>query len=188
MELTYNDYFKFKGSDKVYKVLSSNWALTEINKSKIWDVGYVVCKGVKVIHTIGEYDQKNSIDPYKPKKSESKDFELPPERFDLNDFTKITLQILNANPKLQGMTCMGWEPYDNKTLDPNYYSGNYIYPDGNEYTICKKREYIYVYPERGDHCLVMGKNKLPLVSFRINLDQWVDRAYNKLNTKIKELK
>lgn len=103
----------------------------------------------------------------------------------LNDLSDYALQILNVEPMLESQTLLAWASKD-RIDDPNYYSGVYIFPDGNHYTIVLHKGELMVYPGKSDY-----RNKLsdilPLVSIKINLRQWADKITKDSNIIIEEI-
>lgn len=67
-----------------------------------------------------------------------------------------------------------------ETKNPNYFGGTYIFPDGNEYTITFHRGVLSVFPGYVDAYAAISL-RLPLISKKVNLQQWADRIYKDEN-------
>lgn len=112
-------------------------------------------------------------------------FFCPLVEIDKPDMIEIALEVLNKMPGLRRFTLLGWTQFEDKTKDPNYYGGTYIFPDGNKYTITLYKGFLSVFPGEVDAVAAISL-RLPLVSKEINLQQWVDRRYkNDKNALIK---
>lgn len=107
-------------------------------------------------------------------------FFCPLKEMDKDSLIEIALKVLNKRPRLMYSTLLGWTNYHDKTQDPNYHGGTYIFPDGNEYTITLKCGKLSVFPGKTDAVPAIAL-KLPLVSRKINLQQWADKQYKDEN-------
>lgn len=107
-------------------------------------------------------------------------FFCPLRELDKSDMINIALEVLNKRPHLRYSTCLGWTPYEDKTKNPNYFGGTYIFPDGNEYTITFHRGVLSVFPGDVDAYAAISL-RLPLISKKVNLQQWADRIYKDEN-------
>lgn len=90
---------------------------------------------------------------------------------------RSAITILEIDPGLRSQTCLGWSDFEDKSKDPNWYSGAYILPDGNTYTIIKKSNRVSIYPGDGDHCFDMDESKAPICDFYINPVVWAKKFY-----------
>lgn len=107
-------------------------------------------------------------------------FFCPLKEMDKDSLIEIALKVLNKRPRLRYSTLLGWIPFEDKTKDPNYHGGTYIFPDGNEYTITLHRGNLSVFPGKSDAFAAIALT-LPLVSKKINLQQWADKQYKDEN-------
>lgn len=134
-----------------------------------------------VFYTIKFYDDKEQpkeispIDDCLYKKLMDKFF-CPLREIDKEDMINIALEVLNKKPRLRCSTLLGWIPFEDKTKDPNYFDGTYIFPDGNEYTITLYKGSLSVYPGEITATTAIWL-RLPLISKKINLQQWADKIY-----------
>lgn len=103
-------------------------------------------------------------------------FFCPLREIDKEDMINIALEVLNKKPRLRCSTLLGWIPFEDKTKDPNYFDGTYIFPDGNEYTITLYKGSLSVYPGEITATKAIWL-RLPLMSKKINLQQWADKIY-----------
>lgn len=184
-----SEYYNFERATRsvFLKKIGKNYRMSDLNKMSISDYEMVLIEGVKIRVTERD-DQMVLLDlSSKKKKSLDKLHNEPLFRFDINTLPDIAIQILNAQPMLGSATCMGWDDFDDKSKDPNWYSGSYYLPDGNVYTIIKSRSWVQIFPCEGDHCLSYGK-KLPLFQFEIDPIAWSRKVYEKSEEKLEIIK
>lgn len=105
-----------------------------------------------------------------------KKFFCPLKPMDFLELSIISLQIINKYPRLQYSTLLGWIPYEDKTKDPNYFDYPCIFPDGNTYTIVLHKGELSVFPGYTTGTTATSLY-LPLVSHKINLNQWAEKIY-----------
>lgn len=151
---------------------------------------YVIELIPSVFYTIKFYDRDrekpeeiNDIDSKLYNKLKQKFF-CPLIPIEKEDIINIALEVVNKSPMLRYSTLMGWTPYEDKTKDPNFFGGAYIFPDGNEYTITLHKGNLSVFPGHTD-AVVCISTALPIVSKKINIEQWADRIYKDEKTIIK---
>lgn len=106
------------------------------------------------------------------------EFSRPLERMNQDRLIDCALKILDIFPKLSSSTCLGWEPYEDKTLDPNWRGGHYIFPDNNIYLVILHKGVLRVYPGKGDIFSTWVCSE-PLVETKIDIQEWVDKVYGK---------
>lgn len=106
------------------------------------------------------------------------EFSRPLERMTQEKLIDCALMILDIYPTLSSSTCLGWQPYEDKTKDPNWRGGHYIFPDNNTYLVILHKGVLRVYPGKGDIFSTWVCSE-PLAETEINIQEWVNKAYSK---------
>lgn len=184
-------YYKGTITGRIYRKGREREELTALNSgNKIYEIEYVVAPGVRHSYTysLDYYLQHGDFVEYTPTLEEINAFTHAPTQMDLDSLKQVALLVINNYPKLSSQTCMGWEKYDDKSEDPNFHDGVYIFPDGNTYTLILRYGRVHIYPGSGSYTWGMDRNRVPLVSLKIDRKTWADRVESKDSSPIIEIK
>lgn len=155
--------------------LGIDYELSRLNDTRYYkSIGYV-CDGVFVECSI------SMAHPFKGCSCEIVDvsndviekYSFKSHRFDLSKINDIAVNILKVLPRLSSGTCMGWADYEDKSKNPNWFDGTYIFPDGNKYSIVLCCGNVSVFPgEVNFSASYHDSNKLPISTFKIDKVKW----------------